>query len=248
MQKHNHETWKKRIYDSYLSVHFKNLHAMKREFAVMNRYYEKNYLKYFPANKEARILELGCGMGHFAYFCEEQGYTNYVGVDISSENIAYIKKKMGDDICVFIADMVDFLTDKENCYDVIVMNDVIEHFQKKEIFQVLDEIKNALKPRGVFLVKTYNLANPFTSVAGRYSDITHETGFTEISMKEVLGVTGFKKIKVVGTDIYVLNPVISIAAKGLSKLINCILFMVSALYGRTSIKIFEKDILGIAYK
>lgn len=113
---------------------------------------------------------------------------------------------------------------------------------------MLDGISKVLKTGGVLLIKTPNRANPFVSSAGRYIDITHEVGFNEESMSQVLKASGFKDIKIVGTDVYVLNPIISIAAKILSKIINTILFMLSALYGRTSIKIFEKDILAAAYK
>lgn len=92
------------------------------------------------------------------------------------------------------------------------------------------------------------MANPFVSTAGRYIDITHENGFTEASMRQVLRAAGFKDIKIIGTDVYVLHPVISIVAKLASKIINLSLFIMSALYGRTSLRIFEKDILAVAYK
>ena len=92
------------------------------------------------------------------------------------------------------------------------------------------------------------MANPFVSTAGRYIDITHEIGFTEVSMRQVLRATGFKNIHIVGTDVYVLNPVVSSIAKIVSKVINLFLYILSSLYGRTSLRIFEKDILAIAYK
>lgn len=98
------------------------------------------------------------------------------------------------------------------------------------------------------MIKTLNMANLFVNTAGRYIVIDHEIGFTEVSMRELLKACGYKNISIVGTDVYVLNPLISIPAKAASKLINCVLFILSALYGRTTIKIFDKDILVIAYK
>ena len=169
--------------------------------------------------------------------------------DASIENIEFIKSEFGKDSQVSVNDIMTYLSEKRGgVFDAVIFNDVIEHLTKSEIFEVLDGISKVLKTGGVLLIKTPNMANPFVSSAGRYIDITHEVGFNEESMSQVLKASGFKDIKIVGTDVYVLNPIISIAAKILSKIINTILFMLSALYGRTSIKIFEKDILAAAYK
>lgn len=238
--------WKDRVYASYMSNGFADAHNMKKEFELHSRYFKKNYLGFMPKDKNKYILDLGCGMGHFLYFCEKCGYKNCIGIDTSRENIDFIKRR--GTLQVYLSSITDFLKDKEEQFDVIVLNDVIEHLTKEEIFDVLPAVMKAMKKGGVFLVKTPNMANPFVSTAGRYIDITHEVGFTETSMRQVLRATGFKNIEIIGTDVYVLNPVISIIAKVLSKIINAFLYILSALYGRKSLKIFEKDILAVAYK
>ncbi|MBV8116133.1 MAG: class I SAM-dependent methyltransferase [Silvibacterium sp.] len=43
--------------------------------------------RYLPQNREARILDLGCGHGAFLYFLLRAGYTRIVGVDTSPERI-----------------------------------------------------------------------------------------------------------------------------------------------------------------
>lgn len=243
------DKWKERVYASYMSNGFHSAHNRNKEFEMHGKYFKKNYLKFMPKDKKARILDLGCGMGQFLYFCQKEGYRNYAGIDASKENIEFIKSshflKEGR---VCRSSIIGFLADKKECYDVVVLNDVIEHLTKQEVFDVLDAVMASLKKGGVFLVKTPNMANPFVNTAGRYIDITHETGFTETSMRQVLRAVGFKDIHITGTDIYVLNPMISLAAKAVSKIFNFFLRMMSALYGRTSIKIFEKDILAAAYK
>ena len=133
-------------------------------------------------------------------------------------------------------------------YDVVIFNDVIEHLSKSEIFEVLDGVYKLLNEKGIFMIKTPNMANPYVNTAGRYIDFTHEIGFTEKSLMQILKATGYKDIKIIGTDVYVLNPIISAIAKVISKIINCVLFIFSVLYGRMSLKIFEKDILAIARK
>lgn len=241
--------WKQRIYDSYMSYGFHDSHRMKKEFELHSKYFKKNYFRFMPSDKNCRILELGCGMGQFFYFCKENGFLNYEGIDASRENINFIKTNFGEDSRVEVADILRFLT-SENVggYDVVVFNDVIEHLTKPEIFDVLDGVNKLLNDNGVFMIKTPNMANPYVNTAGRYIDFTHEIGFTEKSMRQVLRASGYHDIEIVGTDIYVFNPVISVIAKVISKIINIFLFLFSALYGRTSLKIFEKDILAVAKK
>lgn len=241
--------WRSRVYDNYVTNVFEDAHSRKNEFKLLYRYYKRNYSPYLPKDKRAKILELGSGMGHFYYFLRKSGYRCYEGVDLSEENITYIRKKVDKNVNVHKIDMIEFLNSIDgDTYDAVVLNDVIEHLTKQEIFDMMDGVKTVLKPGGVFLIKTPNMANPYVNTAGRYIVIDHEIGFTETSMREVLRSCGYRNIKIVGTDIYVLNPVISILAKGVSKLINFRLFVLSALYGRTTCRIFEKDILAIAYK
>lgn len=106
------ENWKSRVYESYMSNGFSSVHRMKDEFKRHEKYFKKNYLKFMPENKEAKILELGCGMGHFFYFCKNAGYKNYEGIDASIENIEFIKSKFGKDSQVSVNDIMLYLSEK----------------------------------------------------------------------------------------------------------------------------------------
>lgn len=247
----NTPEWKQRIYDSYMSNGFEEAHNRNKEFEKHNRYFMKNYIKFMPKDKSCKVLELGCGMGQFYYFCKKNGYLNYTGIDASTENIEYIKNIFDENPEVFVEDIISYLSSqkaREERYDVVVLNDVIEHLCKSEIFDVLDGVHRILNDEGVFFIKTPNMANPFVSTAGRYIDFTHEIGFTEKSMRQVLRASCYRDIKIIGTDVYVMIPVINIISKIFSKIVNIALFLFSALYGRTSLRIFEKDILAVARK
>lgn len=63
------------------------------------------------------------------------------------------------------------------------------------------------------MIKTDNRANPFTSIGGRYMDLTHEFSYNEMSMKQLLYATGFLDVKVRETDIYVVMFPLKIAAR-----------------------------------
>lgn len=235
------------IYKSYISNGFGD-GSIEKNGKIQRRYYKINYKKYLPNDKACRILELGSGMGQFVSFLSNSGYTDITAVDTSKENINYCNSLNIKNVSFIKSDMYDFLKDKEEVYDVIVFNDIIEHLNKSEIVDILIKIRKALKKGGLVFIKTPNMANSFVNTQGRYIDFTHETGFTEFSMKQVLRATGFSNAIIKGTNIYVVDYVVSGLCWLVSKFIGIIMFLCSALFGRTSIRIFEKDILAIAYK
>lgn len=239
---------KEKIYKNYISTSFDKAHPKdsKKDLNIQYRYFKKNYLKYLPSDKRARILDLGCGMGHFLYFLKRQGYKDFLGVDSSEQEIHYCKDKgypvEKDDIFAFL--------DKDiEKFDAVIFNDVIEHLTKEQILNILAKIYKSLRTNGVLLIKTINMANFITASGGRYIDITHEIGFTEESLRQVCLLSGFKNVKIKGTDIYIfylnpLNYLAKFAAFILSKLFR-ILFL---LYGRKTSHISTKDILAVCKK
>lgn len=242
-------SYRERVSESYITSNLgraaNRLEEIQKDYAVHKRYFEKNYSKYMPKNKDADILDLGCGMGHFLHFARGGGFSRTIGCDSSEECIAFCKER---NFNVVHSNIFDFLAGKENCYDVIVFNDVIEHLYKDEIIEILDLIYVSLKPKGVLLIKTPNMANPWVSTAGRYICLDHEIGFTEYSMMQVLMICKFKNIKIIGTNIYVFSNPINYVAWLLAKFGEGVWYLLSYLYGRNSLKIFTKDILAIAYK
>lgn len=232
------------IYGNYIQNGFRNGN-LKKMYKLQYKYFTRNYLKHLPINKDARILDLGCGIGEFIYFLRKKGYENIIGVDGSKENIECCRRLQ--ETAKFINDDIfSYLKRDNEKFDCIVFNDVIEHLTKEEVVDILLEIKDNIKKGGTLIIKTPNMANPFVNTAGRYIDFTHETGFTEWSMRQVLFATGFSDVVVKGTDVYVLNFLLSIVSKAVSKVINVFLYILSCLYGRKSIKVFEKDIIAIA--
>ncbi len=238
---------KEQLYSSYYSSLFRDLHpGDSEEFGMFLEYYKKNYLPHLPSRKTAAILELGCGMGHFLNFLKNEGYQNYLGVDICEENILFCPER---NITATQADIFCFLEESDKSYDAIVMNDVLEHFDKCEVIQFLELAYKKLSPQGRLILKVPNAANPILASSSRYIDFTHELLFTEESLSQVLRVSGFKNIRIYAQDLYVFskNP-LNYLAKCLNFLLNGSFRLMFKFYGRKTTKIFTKCLIAVAVK
>ncbi len=138
------------------------------------------------------MLDIGCGTGHFLHYLERLGYENYIGVDISKEQIEYCKNHITKKV-LLVRDTQTFLKKYVNEFDFILMNDVIEHLPKDEIIPILSCAYHALKNKGKMVIKTANLKHRW-GMAVRYMDFTHTVGFTEESLRQVLRIGGFTNI------------------------------------------------------
>ena len=132
-----------------------------------------------------RIRE--CNVQIFLYF-----FNNVSGIDISPEQIK-IAKGLGI-TNVVQADIIDFLRDKKDSYDVAIARNILEHFTKDEIGDVLTIIYHVLRKGGVVILQGPNAESPFGS-RGRYADFTHEIAFTSSSLSQLLKTFGFVNIK-----------------------------------------------------
>lgn len=238
---------KNRIYDQYITTHFGKIHGRgDAEYETYYRYFKRNYLTHLPENKNSRIIDVGCGMGHFLFFLKNEGYKEYLGIDISRENIEFCK---ANDFNVELWNIFDFFEETKDVYDVIVMNDILEHFNKDEIFKILELVYARLNEKGRLILKVPNAANPILAGSSRYIDFTHETLFTEESLSQILNVVGFKDVQLFPQDIYIFytNP-LNYIAKAISYILNIFFRLLFILHGRKTTKIFTKDIISLAIK
>jgi 2-polyprenyl-3-methyl-5-hydroxy-6-metoxy-1,4-benzoquinol methylase len=155
--------------------------------------YEKYEMRcidaYLPANKDARLLDIGCGVGLFVYYLQKKGYSNIEGIDISQGQIDFANANAGVKLKLQTASSNQFLADKVGLYDQIYLMDVLEHIRKEDLTKFLSPIIKALKSGGSLVIRTPNMANPLGSYS-RYMDMTHETGFTEHSLIQLISSIG----------------------------------------------------------
>jgi cyclopropane fatty-acyl-phospholipid synthase-like methyltransferase len=189
----NQESLKNQVWERYITTCFnvKNKFT-KEEFEEYARNCDRVYSKLLPQNKEANILDVGCGAGHFLYYLEQKGYTNYYGIDISPEQMEFVKNNITER--VEVADVFDFLKMKSNQFDAIIANDIIEHIPRDQTLHFLNLVYSSLKLKGRCMLKTVNMNAPFPAEL-RYIDFTHETGFTEISLAQILKIANFVDVR-----------------------------------------------------
>lgn len=234
-------------YAHYLSTHFGRAGRQDDDnFLFQERYFRKNYLPYLPKDKNARIVDLGTGLGHVLFFLKRAGYNNILGVDVGHEVIEFCREHK---FPVEEEEIVTWLKQHRESADALVLNDVLEHQTKPEMWSMLEAMRDALKPGGVVLIKVPNMGNPLLGNDSRYLDITHQNGFNENSLRQALFMAKYTKVDVIGPDIYVTdNPIVNVICRAIAAVLDVIFYGIFKFYGRTETKIFRKNILAIAQK
>lgn len=192
------------IFDNYLSNHYATvektdfsndsevLSLLQRNSRVLNH----NLGHMFGENveKTSAILDLGCGYGSFLSFLQSKKYTNVTGVDLSTQEIS-ICKRLFKSYNFVQEDILNFVSNTNQKFDVVYLSHVIEHIKKEDLFVFLEGVKRMLNDQGIFVIIAPNSGAYFNAAANRYGDLTHEIGFTELSLRQVLMVAGFGDIE-----------------------------------------------------
>ena len=85
--------------------------------------------------------------------------------------------------------------------DIIVGIDIIEHFSKDEVMELLAACKRHLKPGGTVLFRTPNMDAPLSSVYA-HADFSHELFLNKSSALQLFRAAGFDQVEVFPSLIY----------------------------------------------
>jgi 2-polyprenyl-3-methyl-5-hydroxy-6-metoxy-1,4-benzoquinol methylase len=165
------------------------------DFQYSVEVFEADLSNYLPDDKEAPILDVGCGWGQLLWWLREKGYTNIQGIDIGEAQEAH-GESIGLNI-IRVEDSTDFLENLDSKYELVIMNHIIEHMPAAEGIKMLKAIYKALRPGGRIIVQTPNLC-AIGANHGRYIEITHVTGYTESSLHQIVSLAGFSEIELFG--------------------------------------------------
>ncbi len=196
MTKNTNSVVHKEAYARYFKSHFNRYQSLDPN--DLFEYYEQNVKSSLPMDPNAKILEIGAGLGKFSHYLKKCGYTNVTSIDISAELAQLAKQHAGVDVTVVDDPAVFLEAQTAGSYDTVCMFDVIEHMRKESVVAFLLLIHRVLKPAGTFHVSTENMASPVGGRIQHYLDFTHEYNFSEISLRQVLDIAGFSEITIAG--------------------------------------------------
>jgi len=182
----------KEIFDKYHETFYKDLHGW-RDYDLTSKGFGEWYYDCLPIDKKAKILDIGCGDGKFLFFLKQKKYEQIEGLELSAQQAEEARKNVKCPIHV-VEDTTSFLMQKIKTYQMITMNDVLEHVPKQETVRFLKAVHDAINPGGIVVVNVPQVSG-LTSLFCRYIDFTHQTLFTEMSLKQVLFSAGFSNVK-----------------------------------------------------
>jgi len=244
--------YRKRAYRSYYETHFGMYHTLSVEgYELYRTLYRTRHRDVLPRDKNAKILDVACGTGHHVYFLRKEGYKEARGVDVSAEQIEAARQLGIENLEV--ADAFEYLRAHPDSFDMIISNDFVEHLSKSEVLNLLDAMYEALRPGGKAVIATINAMWLF-GCGTVYCDFTHESGFTDQSLAQVMRMCDFTHVEV-HPEKPVVHNVRSAIRAVLWWIMNKLLHTCATIaMGRADSalfhaqKIFEPRIYGVGYK
>ena len=155
----------------------------------------RDYAKKFGAlvaeAPRGSALDVGCANGMLAAFLKEQGFEQVVGVDLNAELIEQAKQNVEAEF--HVADAGEFLQAGRQ-FDVIFLLNIVEHIERDRLIAFMTKVYQSLNAGGFAIVRTPNMNN-ILAAAHLADDLTHCTGLTEQSLRQLAQAAGFKTIK-----------------------------------------------------
>lgn len=107
--------------------------------------------------QRGKVLELGCGEGHFTRLLRQKGY-QVTGADVSAQAIEWAEAKarsMGLQIDYFVADLTLPESLAPQCYDLIVDGNCLHCIIDQDRSVFLGNVFQTLRPGGVFFCQRF---------------------------------------------------------------------------------------------
>ncbi|MFH1397230.1 MAG: class I SAM-dependent methyltransferase [Candidatus Omnitrophota bacterium] len=140
-----------------------------------------------------RLLDFGCGLGHFLDSAYDFGYLVH-GVEFNEYAINYIRNRYTYKIISY----EDFLKTDEK-FDVVTLFDVIEHLQ--DPFETLNRLYNLINNKGLLIISTMDSHSFMSRLLGlRLEDFKrireHIYFFSKKNLSDLLTKLGFEILEV----------------------------------------------------
>jgi 2-polyprenyl-3-methyl-5-hydroxy-6-metoxy-1,4-benzoquinol methylase len=176
-----------RLYQAYASQH-----AGRGDGRAAALIYRRDIRPALPPPNSGPVVDIGCGQGELVRLLLNDGY-EAEGIDVSPEQVAIAR--ISGLAGVRQGDYRDLLATRPGRLAAVTATDVLEHLMKGEVLDTFDRVMSALAPDGVFVARVPNAASPF---GGRiqHGDFTHESWYTERSVRQLAAAAGFQSVTV----------------------------------------------------
>src|ERR1035437_1393523 len=110
-------------------------------------------------DKNSRILEIGPGSAFFTQYLLVNGFNNIEMCEIDDQNAEELNIFFDKRLRVINKDAVDYLSNTEEKYDIIVSMQVIEHFDHENVKRFINAMATGLKENGTLVIETINCSH-----------------------------------------------------------------------------------------
>lgn len=154
---------------------------------------ELNYAVWLPSDRNAAIVDVGCGDGRVLAFLAAAGYTHLEGFDRDPAAVEAARARVNAQVVVE-HDWARFLDPRPRAVDLVVLKDVIYYVPKDGVVEALRTVRRAIKPGGRVLVEVFNGAS-FTGPFVAYKDDGILWVPTEHTVRTFLERAGFVSVE-----------------------------------------------------
>jgi 2-polyprenyl-3-methyl-5-hydroxy-6-metoxy-1,4-benzoquinol methylase/Zn ribbon nucleic-acid-binding protein len=172
-----------------------------RKFYSKNEVVEKNnnrnLMEIKSIIKNGKLLEIGCGDGHFLQLARDKDNFEVFGVELDPETSQYARTKRG--LINVKTEAFENIKYPENFFDVVYMNDVLEHLQNP--LQIMEECYKILKEGGLIVINVPNVDGLVYKFVGEKHTCVfgfeHLNFFSDKTLSSILTKIGFDVKKII---------------------------------------------------
>lgn len=223
---HENETSEAQHFEQVLEQTGNTWWGNKTQVGQYRQEYRADILfKFFKANENKVILDLGCGIGEFSIKLASRCDSKVIGIDITEASINYASKHNQLENIEYITGSAYDIPLKAETVDLVAGNAVLHHFNLEK---AMPEIKRVLKPGGLLIFFEPNMLNPqiyleknvrFIGKALQNSE--DETAFYKKAIKTEIVSFGFSQVEVIPFDF--MHPIVPGVFLGPLKMLNSVL-------------------------